>query len=259
MVLRQTLAQMERLRQHTTLAVDGSVRLGVIETLQPTLLPGVVRRLRDRHPALTVHPVRGRSVELLAAIKSGQLDAAVLMQPEAGGSQRLHWSVLTRKDFVLVAPPEAKQQALADLFAQHAWIRFDPQTNTGRLASRYVRAHAPVTRETIDLQSVQAIVAMVSAGLGVSVVPEPDPRMCVAYPVRIVRLGARPPTMQIAFVARKPDASQRRLVAVLAAVKDAIDEMQPGTTDAAPSRKARTPALKRANTSVESSRSAPGD
>ena len=114
------------------------------------------------------------------------------MQPEAGGSQRLHWSVLTRKDFVRVAPPEAEQHALADLFAQHAWIRFDPQTNTGRLASRYVRAHAPVTRETIDLQSVQAIVAMVSAGLGVSVLPESDPRMCAAYPVRIVRLGARP-------------------------------------------------------------------
>ena len=98
-------------------AVAGPITLGVIETMQMGLLPGAFRHLRERHPALRVRPVRGRSVELVEAVKAGRLDAAVVVQPHTGGSQRLNWIPLVSNQLVLVAPPDSTDNSLAALSA----------------------------------------------------------------------------------------------------------------------------------------------
>jgi DNA-binding transcriptional LysR family regulator len=212
--MRDAMGRLESLRHHTGARAEGELRLGVIETMQATLLPAVMAWLRAQHPALRVRPVRGRSTELLEAVKRGDLDAAIVVQPSAGGSQRLLWHPVLQREMVLVAPPDAAEVRAAALLKAHEWIRFDPETGTGRMASQWVRKHAPGARATFELQSVHAIVAMVSAGLGVSVVPEPDARTTLAHPVRIVRLGRDAPQLKVALVARPPDADNRKLQAL---------------------------------------------
>lgn len=212
--MRETLGRLESLRRRTGARVEGQVRLGVIETMQAMLLPPAMVWVREHHPALHVRPVRGRSVELLEAVKGGELDAAVVVQPAAGGSQRLLWYPVLRRELVLVAPPGATEARAPALLKAHEWIRFDPETGTGRLAARWVRKHAPGARPTIELQSVPAIVAMVSAGLGVSVIPEPDAQTSEAHGVRIVRLGREAPQLQVALAARRADADSRKLQAL---------------------------------------------
>jgi DNA-binding transcriptional LysR family regulator len=212
--MRDALDRLESLRRRTGTRVEGQVRLGVIETMQATLLPAAMAWLRAQHPALHVRPVRGRSIELLEAVKSGDLDAAIVVQPTTGGSQRLLWHPVLRREMVLVAPPDAAEARAPALFKAHEWIRFDPETGTGRLAAQWVRKHAPGARPTIELQSVHAIVAMVSAGLGVSVVPEPDAQTTAAHAVRIVRLGRDAPQLQVALVARPQDADNRKVEAL---------------------------------------------
>ena len=54
---------------------------------------------------------------------------------------------------------------------------------------------------------------MVSAGLGVSVVPQPRKALLDAHGVRELRLKGAP-TRQIAFVRCRPDADRRNLNAV---------------------------------------------
>lgn len=210
-VMREPMQRVEALRRRTVTQVEGTLRLGVIETMQASLLPGVVAYLRARHPALQVRPVRGRTVELLEAVKAGRLDAAIVVQPTTGGSQRLTWHPLLHKELVLVAPQDAAEARIPALFKAYDWIRFDPDTSTGRMAARWVRKHAPLARPTMDLQSVQALVAMVSAGLGVSVVQQPDSHLTAAHPVRVVRLGRDAPRMQISLVSRNADAGSRKL------------------------------------------------
>lgn len=216
--MRETLARLDALRRHAGARVEGQVRLGVIETMQATLLPAAMAWLRVQHPALQVRPVRGRSIELLEAMKGGDLDAAIVVQPSAGGSQRLLWHPVLRREMVLVAPPGAAEARAPALLKTHEWIRFDAETGTGRMAAQWVRKHAPGARHTIESQSVHAIVAMVSAGLGVSVVPEPDAQTTLAHPVRIVRLGRDAPQVQVALVARPQDADSRKLEALRAAM-----------------------------------------
>ena len=221
-VMRSPLNRLTELRHQPTLAVAGPISLGVIETMQMGLLPSAVAHLRKRHPALQVRPVRGRSVELLESVKAGRLDAAVVVRPPTGGSQRLNWVPLACKELVLVAPPESSGNSLAALFRKHDWIRMSPETYTGRLAARHIARHARDARASVDLQSVHLIVAMVSAGLGVSVVVRPDRRLVTAYPVRTLGLGRDAPSVQIALVSRKSDIQDVKLAAVRQALEDVL-------------------------------------
>jgi DNA-binding transcriptional LysR family regulator len=69
-------------------------------------------------------------------------------------------------------------------------------------------------RGALELDSVPAIVAMVSAGLGIALVHLVDAGFCQSYPVRFVRLGRGAPSVQMSLVTRKADADSRLLHAV---------------------------------------------
>lgn len=204
--LQGMLGTVESMRQRRSPVVQGRVRVGVIETMQASLLPGAMRHLHQRYPRLEVVPVRGRSVELLESLKAGKVDAAVMAQPESGGSSRLHWHGLLRKELVLVAPPDVEASSVDTLLRTRDLIGFDKTTIGGRLAARYLSERGFAGRATMELQSTHAVVAMVSAGLGVSIILMPDPRVCIGYPVRILQLGEGTPSMRIALTCRKADA-----------------------------------------------------
>ena len=212
--MRHGLQHLQSLRRRSVVAIEGVVRLGIIESMMPILLPGTVSELRARYPRLELRPTRGRSIGLTDAVKSGELDTAVVAQPEGGGSVRLNWRPLLRSEMRLIVPPEATENSVPALFKQYEWIRYDRQTISGMLAARYVTRQVRTGRGALELDSVPAIVAMVSAGLGIALVHLVDAGFCQSYPVRFVRLSRGAPAVQMSFVTRKADADSRPLRAV---------------------------------------------
>ena len=87
--------------------------------------------------------------------------------------------------------------------------------------SRLVRQLAPRARYTMDLRSIDAIVAMVAAGLGATVVPRPRQPLMSAYAIRELRLGRNAPTRRIALVCRGVERGDRRIAAVRTALSEA--------------------------------------
>jgi LysR family hydrogen peroxide-inducible transcriptional activator len=57
---------------------SGTLRVGVIPTLSPYLLPSVVPAIRSAHPKLAVQWVEERTHVLVASLEGGSLDAAIL-------------------------------------------------------------------------------------------------------------------------------------------------------------------------------------
>jgi DNA-binding transcriptional LysR family regulator len=212
--MRDALQQLEALRKRPSVATEGTVRLGVIESMQPVVLPGTMRVLHERYPRLTLRPRAGRSTALTAQVKAGELDAALVAQPEDGGSARLRWHAMLRRELVLVAPPTASESSVAALFKQFEWIRYDRETVVGSMAARFVNTQALEKHSQLEFDSAPAIIAMVSAGLGISVLHIADAGVLQAYPVRIVKLGRNAPSIQLSMVTRKADDDSRPLVAV---------------------------------------------
>jgi DNA-binding transcriptional LysR family regulator len=223
------------MRRRTHTVIEGRLRVGMIENLQPLLLPTVVSYLRQHHPRLTVLPQRGNSMELTEAVKAGQLDSAVVARPPVGAQTSLHWTALLQRPLVCIAPPDAvpsapraaaKERALtapqlAALFGRLDWIRYDRGTTTGAMATRFVRQCLPDKRSLMELDSAAAIVAMVHAGLGFSVLQLINTGLLQQYPVQMFALPPGGPVFDLCAVQRMADIDDRLHQAWLQALRAA--------------------------------------
>lgn len=212
--VRQALGEIENLRSLAHGTVSGRLRLGAIETVQMGYFPAAFAVLRASAPGLTLHFTRGSTVSLLDALKAGRIDAAVVVRPLSGGSSRLHWTSLRREPFVLVVPHDARGTRAQELFKTYDWIRLERALSAGRAAAQYVQRIAPEARRAIDMPSIEGIVAMVGAGLGVSVVPKLRSELLRAYRVRELPLPDARLTREIVLACRSADAEDRRQLAV---------------------------------------------
>lgn len=212
--VRTALEAVEAARTRQTIALTGRVVLGTIRSLQPTMIPLVLTEISRRHPDLGVRVIQGDSVELLDQLKAGRLDGVALIRPTSGGSSRLYWQDLVRQPFVFVAPPGSKESSVNALIRRYDWLQFDTSLTSGRVAASHMHKLAPGLRPKFELESIEAVMAMVSAGLGVSIIPQVRLATSTAYPVREISLGKNAPVRQIAFACRGGDADNRRVLAL---------------------------------------------
>ncbi len=83
--------------------LSGTLRLGVIPTVSPYLLPEVVPELRARHPGLSAVWVEDKTENLVEALREGRIDAALLaLEAPLGEVEK---EVVCEDPFVLAAPP----------------------------------------------------------------------------------------------------------------------------------------------------------
>jgi DNA-binding transcriptional LysR family regulator len=211
--LRDALGAMESLRVRSTPVVEGRIGVGTIRTVQSSTLPATLLEVHRRYPKLSVRAVQGESGALMEQLKMGLLDAAVVIRPSSGGASRFRWHPLAHEPFVLIAPPGSDEASVAELARRYDWIQFDTALVSGRLASNYLRRLIPRVRGSVELDSIDAIVALVSAGLGISVVPKPRHPISTVHPVREISLKDGP-VREIAFVSRELDADNRRVIAL---------------------------------------------
>ena len=226
-----TLETLERYRSRMEVAVSGHMRLGVIESALVTLLPPLVRSLRSDAPALELHISRGVSPYLLGELKAGRLDAAIVVRPETGGSSRLSWTTVLKEPFVLVTPSWIEGDDPCTVLTEHDWIRLDRNVMGGRIAASYVERTVPGKRSSLDLPGTDAVVATVAAGVGVSVIPAVRSEVQRAYGFREISLGPKAPTREIALVCRAADAENRKVEAVLTALRQAASERAAASSD----------------------------
>jgi DNA-binding transcriptional LysR family regulator len=215
--------RLQMLRSRPVVEVAGRIRVGVITSMQSDVLPQALHELRRKHPSLdVVVPPLNDSDEMVSELKAARLDVALLVRPEAGGSRRLVWRELHRQPYVLLAPPNASRKTVRQLLEAYDWIGYDLSLSGGRVAARYVRCLKPDARCVMELRSMDAIVAMVAQGLGVSVVPQPRRPLVDAYAVREVGLGSRAPFRKLSLVWRNSDEGSRNVEAVAEAFATAF-------------------------------------
>lgn len=223
----RAMAELEAMRDDTGRAPAGTVRLGITESALTTLLPEAFAELQRTAPQVRLQIARGSSPELLDGVKAGRFDAAVLIRPPTGGSSRLRWTALLSEEFVLVVPESLPGHDVKQLLERSPWIRLDRELVAGRMAARFVDRLLPHRQPLLDVPAIDAIVAMVAAGIGVSVLPRLRPQLRAAYPVREVSLGRGAPVRQVVMVRRAADAGVRRLDAVEQAFVAAAGRRQP--------------------------------
>lgn len=152
--------------------IAGELRLGTIATASTGLLPPLLRTLTACHPDLDVMIEPGTSLDLVERVLDGSLDAAIVVEPPAPLRKGERFSPWAVEPLVLIAPPACAGRDPLSLLASEAFIRYDRRNWGGRIVDRFLRTTGIAVRARIELDALDGIVAMVSAGLGVAIIPD---------------------------------------------------------------------------------------
>jgi len=155
---------------------SGPLVIGCINTVQVNPLPTVIREIQDAHPFLQISIKSGLSAELAVAVELGQIDFAIATEPQVTLAPSLSWKCYFDEPFYVVAPKNSVENTPKDLLENHPYVCFDRQAWAGRKVERRLRQDGIATRETMELDSLEATLQMAKASLGVAVVSLPEVR-----------------------------------------------------------------------------------
>lgn len=167
----------------------GTVRLGVIPTISPYLLPEATPLLRVRHPRLAVQWIEDRTANLVAALETGGLDAALLaFEAPLGDLER---EAIAEDPFVLAAPvghPLARGGPARTGELRGASVLLLEDGHCLRDQALAVCSTARADELSFRATSLTTLTQMVVAGMGVTLLP----RLALAGEARRAGLALRP-------------------------------------------------------------------
>jgi DNA-binding transcriptional LysR family regulator len=155
--------------------LTGTVVMGTLVSALMGAFADGLWALMGQHPALEVKLFAGQSADFALRVDRGELDAAVIAQPPGRLPSNLVWTALYSEPLVLIVPRRPHFPMPADpldILTQCPFLRFDRQAWTGHLVNQALEQCGATVREGMELNSVEAIVALVRQGFGVSIVPQ---------------------------------------------------------------------------------------
>lgn len=187
--------------------LSGPLRLGVIPTIAPYLVPPLMPRLGRQFPKLQLYLREEQTAPLLEKLQAGQIDLALIALPYDTGEFEV---MELGEDPILVALPRdhplSKRPALsrAELAGENLLLMEDGHCLRSH-ALEACRLSGPDRNEVFQGTSLRTVVQMAAGGLGVTLVPQmalaaelPRNGSLIARP-----LAAEAPPRRIALVWRR--------------------------------------------------------
>ena len=198
----------------------GRLRIGVIPTIAPYLLPRVIGDLTARYPELDIHVRETVTPKLILELREGRLDTAIVALPVSEAS--LEETPLFEENFVLVRKASDANLPLpnAETLREMRLLLLEEGHCFRDQALSFCNLPSGPPREVLDASSLSTLVQMVSAGMGVTLIPEMAvPVETRSAPVSISKFEAPEPTRTIGMVWRKtsPLADQLKEISVIVA------------------------------------------
>ncbi|GAB2907295.1 LysR family transcriptional regulator [Paralcaligenes sp. KSB-10] len=150
----------------------GELRLGVFPSALTTHLPELLEKFCSIYPELSIFIAYGPSVELCHKVHSGQLDVAVVIEPQYTIPKNCEWCTLQEEPLIVIAPPALAGRSAHDLLLTEPFIRYDRAAYSGQLVDRYLKDNRIVPNQRLEIDSLLTIVSLVERGVGVALVPD---------------------------------------------------------------------------------------
>lgn len=166
----------------------GTLRLGATATMLTGFFPHIVASLRQRYPGIDCFVRPGSSMDLYRAAIAGELNAVLIVKPPFALPKTVEWLQLMEEQLVLVAPRKAPSVQPHQLLLEHPFIRYDRSQWGGQIVERYLTRHRLAVRDWLELDALDAILALVDHGLGTAIVPQWAPPWPAGLKIRKIPL-----------------------------------------------------------------------
>ena len=222
-------AQIKEIAQSGRNQLAGALKLGVIHTVAPYLLPDLIPALHDRAPQMPLDLEENLTQPLQVALKSGRLDAVVIALPFAPPGVVTEF--LYEEPFQVVVPLDHKWATRKSIRPEELAAEQPILLNVGHCFRDQVLDACPeLNRNEAHMTrtgSLETVRNMVASGLGVSVLPRDalTPRyhskLVVAVPF------SRPaPSRRIALACRRSFPRPEAIKAIREAVASCRDRKE---------------------------------
>jgi LysR family transcriptional regulator, hydrogen peroxide-inducible genes activator len=205
----------------------GRLRIGVIPTVAPYLLPTIIGDLARVYGGLDIHVRETLTAKLIHELAEGRLDTAIVALPVSEPS--LAEVVLFAEDFVLVRPGEeaGKPTPNVEALREMRLLLLEEGHCFRDQALSFCNMNSALPRELLEGSSLSTLVQMVSAGIGVTLIPE----MAVAVETRsafvsIARFKNLQPSRTIGMIWRKTSPLVHQLQQISEVVRHSADALR---------------------------------
>lgn len=206
----------------------GALRLGIIYTIGPYLLPELVKHTIERYPQMPLMLQENFTVKLLEMLRTGELDCAIMAEPFPDTGLAI--APLYDEPFTVAAPASHPIAQRAEVTSQELKSETMLLLGTGHCFRDHVLEVCPEfarfssdaegIRKSFEGSSLETIKHMVASGMGITVVPglsvpkEPSPHL------RYVPFAAPVPTRRVVLAWRRTFTRYEAIAALRNAVYD---------------------------------------
>jgi LysR family hydrogen peroxide-inducible transcriptional activator len=205
----------------------GRLRIGVIPTIAPYLLPTIIGNLTRMNADLDIHVRETLTQRLIQELAEGRLDTAIVALPVSEPS--LTEVALFQESFVLVRPSadDGKPVPSRDTLREMRLLLLEEGHCFRDQALSFCNMQSPLPRDLHYGSSLTTLVQMVSAGIGVTLIPD----MAVAVETRsasvsVARFEGLQPARTIGMVWRRTSPLGKQLLQICDVVRRSAEELR---------------------------------
>lgn len=205
----------------------GHLRIGVIPTIAPYLLPRLIARLTADNATLDIRARETVTPKLLEELGDGRLDTAIVALPVS--EPAFAETDLFSEDFVLVRPGADANKPVPsrDKLREMRLLLLEEGHCFRDQALSFCNLSANAPRELLDGSSLTTLVQMVSAGIGVTLIPEMAVEVETrAAPVSVTRFDGPQPSRRIGMIWRKSTPLAPQLARLAELVREVGDDLR---------------------------------
>jgi DNA-binding transcriptional LysR family regulator len=150
----------------------GSLRVGASTTIATYLLPPILARFHEAHPAIVLRVTSANTRSITRALLERRLDIALVEGPvEHPRIERRRWR---SDELVLIAPPDhrlvRRRKVSAHELVPERFVVREQGSGTRDVAERALAKHGVHPVAALQLGSTEAVKQAVAAGLGLAIV-----------------------------------------------------------------------------------------
>jgi DNA-binding transcriptional LysR family regulator len=154
--------------------VRGNIRLGALPTIAPYFLPNVIRSFRAKYPEVELIIQEETTQQLLRGLEEKELDLALLS--DAPPNPRIEIRPLFSEELLLCLPAThslvKQKKVVADDLRDEKFILMQDGHCLGAQAQQFCESKGFHPEISCRSAQIGTVLAMVQAGLGISLIPE---------------------------------------------------------------------------------------
>jgi LysR family transcriptional regulator, hydrogen peroxide-inducible genes activator len=219
----------------------GRLRIGMIPTIAPYLLPRIIGNLTRMHPELDIQVRETLTPKLIRELAEGRLDTAIVALPVSEPS--FTEVALFSENFLLVRPrkDEGTPVPSSEMLREMRLLLLEEGHCFRDQALSFCKTQSSQPREMLDANSLSTLVQMVSAGIGVTLIPEMAvPVETRSASVSVARFKSPQPLRTIGMIWRKTSPLARQLLQISEVVCLSAGKARGRPTTGAATRNSRT-------------------